>query len=178
MQAGEIGRWTAASTASSSLEAFCAKAAAKAAYRQIDQPVCVRRELRRLRMRLAAREHVRDCLAFVRCERGDIDERLHFVAARRRDDRAGVSVADENDRRGDALERPVERRDIVGERCQRQRRRDRFDPARCERRNHFRPARSVSPGAMDEHDAHVIHRHLVPPEIARGPIASNLLEQV
>jgi len=31
MQAGEIGRWTAASTASSSLEAFWAKAAAKAA---------------------------------------------------------------------------------------------------------------------------------------------------
>ena len=30
MQAGEIGRWTAASTASSSLEAFCANAAAKA----------------------------------------------------------------------------------------------------------------------------------------------------
>ena len=31
MQAGEIGRWTAASTASSSAAAFCAKAAAKAA---------------------------------------------------------------------------------------------------------------------------------------------------
>jgi hypothetical protein len=37
-------------------------------------------------------------------------------------------VADEHDRPGHALERPVERRDIVGERCQRQRRRDRFDP--------------------------------------------------
>src|SRR5271168_1682060 len=31
VQAGEIGRWTAASTASSSWEAFCAKAAANAA---------------------------------------------------------------------------------------------------------------------------------------------------
>ena len=30
MQAGESGRWTAASTASSSLDAFCAKAAANA----------------------------------------------------------------------------------------------------------------------------------------------------
>ena len=130
---------------------------------QIDQPMRVRRELGRLRMRLAAREHVRDRLAFVGGERGHIDERLHLLAAGRADDGAGIGVGDEHGRPGYALERPVERRDIVGERCQRQRRRDRFDAARRQRRDHLRPARSVSPGAMDKHHAHIVRGHRYPP---------------
>jgi hypothetical protein len=39
-----------------------------------------------------------------------------------------------------ALERSVERRDVVGERCQRQRRRDRFDAIGRQRRNDLLPA--------------------------------------
>ena len=76
---------------------------------QIDQPMRVRRELGRLRVRGAAVEHVRHRLAFVRGERGHVDERLHLVAAGRPDDRAGIGVAGEDDRPLDPLERPVER---------------------------------------------------------------------
>ena len=64
-------------------------------------------------MRLAASEHVRDRLAFVRGERGHIDKRLHLLAARRPDDPAGISVAGEHNRSLHPLERPVERRDVV-----------------------------------------------------------------
>src|SRR6185437_8881447 len=73
MQAGEIGRWVAVNTASSSAAAFCAKAG-EGCVGQIDQAVIVRHELGRLGMRLAAVEHVRDCLALSWGQRGHVDE--------------------------------------------------------------------------------------------------------
>jgi hypothetical protein len=91
-------------------------------------------------MRRSAVEHIRDRLAFIRGESADVDERLHLLAQRRRDHGAGIGVADQDDRRGDALERSIERCDIVAERCQRQRRGDRLDAIGRQRRDHLRPA--------------------------------------
>ena len=116
-------------------------------------------ELGRLGMRRATREYVRHRLAFVRRERRHIDERLHLVTAGRPDDGAGIGVTGEDNRPSDSLKRPVERRDVVLERRQRQGNGDCFDSARRERRNHLGPTRSVGPGAMDEHDRRIVHRH-------------------
>ena len=67
-------------------------------------------------MRRAASEDVSDGLAFVRGERGDVDERLHLVAPGRPDDRASIGVAGQDDRPFHPFERPVERGDVVVER--------------------------------------------------------------
>ena len=142
---------------------------------QIHQTMRVRGELRRLRMRRAASEHVRDRLAFVRGERGHIDERLHLVAARRPDDPAGIGVAGEDNGSLHSLERPVERSDVVVEGGQRQRRGHSLDAARREHRNDLRPTRPVGPGAVGEHHRRIaFRRHPVAPRIAQAA-ACNLI---
>ncbi len=55
---------------------FWAKAAANASSGKPDQPVIIRRQLRRLRMRLGAIEHVGDGFAFIRRKRRNIDQRF------------------------------------------------------------------------------------------------------
>ena len=123
---------------------------------QIDQPMIVGRELGRLRMRLGAVEHVRDRLALVRSQGGDVDERLHLLAARRRNHGAGVGVAGEDDWPRDPFQRAIERRHVVVERGQRQRRRRHLEAVGRQRPDDLRPARSVGPGAMDEHNARIL----------------------
>ena len=49
-------------------------------FRKPDPPSVSRREFRRQRMRLAAIEHVADRFAFIRRERGDVDQRFHLSA--------------------------------------------------------------------------------------------------
>ena len=126
---------------------------------QIDQPMIVGRELGRLRMRLGAVEHIRDRFALVRSERGDVDQRLHLLVARRPDDGSGIGVADENDRPCHPLQGSIKRRHVVPERGQRQWRRHHLDAVGRQRRDDLRPARSVGPGAVDQDDAHTIRLH-------------------
>ena len=78
---------------------------------QPDQAMAVGGELWRQGMRLGAIEHIGDRLAFIRGQGGDVDQRLDFLAAGRGDDRAGIGMADQNDRAFDPLQRPVERRE-------------------------------------------------------------------
>jgi hypothetical protein len=66
-------------------------------------------------MRRATIEDIGHRLTFVRRERGDVDERLHLVAAGRPNDRAGIGVASEDNRPFGSLERPVERGDVIAE---------------------------------------------------------------
>ena len=114
MQAGEIGRWTAASRAWCSLGAFGAKAVAKGGVGQIDEPMAVGSQLRRLRVRLCAIEHIRDGLALVRRKGRHVDERLHSLIAHRSNDSTGVSVARQHHGARYALQRAVERRHVIG----------------------------------------------------------------
>ena len=98
---------------------------------QIDQAVIVGSQLGRLRVRRrCGRRHPRRFRP--RPEPGRPRRRAPctFSSARCRDDGAGIGVADENDRPRHALERSVERRHIILERCQRQRRRDHLDARR------------------------------------------------
>ena len=80
---------------------------------QIDQAMVVGRELGRLRMRLGRGRTRRRPFRLRPAPGGDIDERLHLLAPRRRDHGAGIGVAGEHDRPGDPLQRAIERRDIV-----------------------------------------------------------------
>ena len=65
---------------------------------QPDQPVASGASFGACGMRLGAIEHIGDRLAFVRRQRGDIDQRLDLVAARRRDHGAGIGMAGQHDR--------------------------------------------------------------------------------
>ena len=80
-------------------------------------------------MRLGAIEDVRDRLALVRRQGGDVDQRLHLVAARRRDHGAGIGVTGQDDRPRHPLQGAIERRHVILERCQRQRRRRPPEPS-------------------------------------------------
>jgi len=107
-------------------------------------------------MRLRAIEDVRDRFPLIRSQGGDIDERFHRLIARRRDNRAGIGMADEHDRPRHALERAVQRHHVFLKRCQRQWRRDDLDAPGRQRPDDLCPARSIGPGAMDEHDVYIV----------------------
>jgi hypothetical protein len=72
-------------------------------------------ELRRLRMRLGPVEDIRDRLALVRRERGNVDERLHRLAARRRDHGSRIGVTNQNDGPRYPLKGSIERRHVITE---------------------------------------------------------------
>jgi hypothetical protein len=110
-------------------------------------------------MRRGPVEDIRDRLALVRRECGDVDERLHRLAAGRRDHGSRIGVADENDRPGGALDGSIECCHVVGERRQRQRRRHHPKAVGGERPDDLRPAGAVGPGPMDQHDGHLIQGH-------------------
>ena len=131
----------------------------KGVFGKPDQAMLVGGQHRRLRMRLGAIEHVGDRFAFVGGERCDVDQRLDFLVAGRGNHRAGIGMADQHDRAFDPLQRPVERGHVVGQRGQRQRRRNDPDAFGPQRADHLAPARSIGPGAMDEHHAHIIEGH-------------------
>jgi hypothetical protein len=130
--------------------------------RQPDQPVAVWCELGRLWMRLGPVEDIGDRLAFVRSERGDVDERLHLFAARRRDHRTRISVADENDRLSRAIKGSIKCRHIIEERGQRQRRRHHLDAVGHQWPDDLCPTGPVGPGAMDQHNSQIIGGHRFP----------------
>jgi hypothetical protein len=91
-------------------------------------------------VRFGAVEDIRDGLALVRRQGSDVDERLHLLIARGRDDGAAIGVADEDDRSGHAFERAVECRDIIAKRRQRQRRRNHRDAVGGNRPDDLCPA--------------------------------------
>ena len=102
--------------------------------------VTIWRQLGSLRVRFTAVEDIRDGLTLIRCQGSHIDKTLHLFVARRRDDGAGIGVADKNDRPRHALKRAVERRDIIAERGQREGRGDDADTVSRERTDHLCPA--------------------------------------
>ena len=71
MQAVQIGRWTAASTAAALPRRVLREGGAKGRHLADRSAMIVGRELGRLRMRLATVKHVRDGLALIRGQRGD-----------------------------------------------------------------------------------------------------------
>ncbi len=81
MQAGEIGRCTAASTARSSVAALCAKADAKAASGSQIRPLPSGASFGANGCGGRAIEHVGNRLALVRRQRRDIDQRLDARAS-------------------------------------------------------------------------------------------------
>ena len=125
-----------------------------------DQAMAIGGQLRRQRVRLGAIEHVADRLALIRGEGGDIDERLDLLAAGRRDDGAGIGVADQHDGAVDPLQRPIERGHIVGQGGQRQGGGEDRGPFGLQRADHLAPTRSVGPSTMGEHHAHIPRGHL------------------
>ena len=77
-----------------------AAAAVRAAVEAIDARLEKRLtpdELRGLRVGLGAIENVGDGFALIRSQSGHVDECLYLLVARRRDDGAGISMADEHD---------------------------------------------------------------------------------
>jgi len=124
--------------------------------RQVDQPVIVGRELGRLRMRLSTIENVGNGFALVRSESSHVNECPHLLVPCGPDHGPGIGVAGENDRSRHARERSFERRDVVAERCQRQRRRHHLDALGHEGTDDLRPARSIGPRAMGKHNSHIV----------------------
>src|SRR5215472_1262792 len=94
----------------------------KRAFGQPDESMRIGGELWRHRMRRCAIEYISNGLTSTGRERGDVDERLYFLGVRLGDDRAGVGVRGENDRTTNAIDGAFERRHIIGERGEGQRR--------------------------------------------------------
>ncbi len=90
-------------------------------------------------MGLGTVENVGDGFALIRSQSGHVDECLYLLVARRRDDGASISMADENDQPRCSLQRAIERRYIIVERCQRQRRRDHLDTVGRQRPDNLCP---------------------------------------
>ena len=123
MQLSDIGRCTAASTARSSADAFCANAVVEGPFGQPDQTVAVRCKLWRLGMGFEAIEHVCDLLALVGSKSGYVDQRLDAFGACESDDRTGIGVSRQHDRPFGPVQAAVEGGHVVGKRGQRKRRR-------------------------------------------------------
>jgi hypothetical protein len=68
-------------------------------------------------------------------------------------------MSDQHDRAFDPLQRPIKGCHVVGQRSQRQWCRNDPDAFSPERADHLAPARSISPGSMDHHHAHIVKGH-------------------
>ena len=115
----------------------------------------MQRDLRRPQDAVArAGGHLAQALALVGRERGDEHESDDVAEPGRRvgDHRAGVGVADGQDRPGDLLEEAGDVVSIVGDAAQRVRRRGHLDAGRLEALDDAVPAGGVGEGAVDEHD--------------------------
>ena len=66
-------------------------------------------------MRLLAIEHVGDCLAFVRCQCGNEDQRSDSLVGTRRYHGAGIGVGCQDHGLIGAFEGAVERDDVIGQ---------------------------------------------------------------
>ena len=121
--------------------------------RQVDYPLLVGREHGRLRMWRSAVEKVRNRFALVRRESSHINERPHLLGPCGPDYGPGIGVAGENDRSRHAGQRSFERRDVVAERCQRQRRRHHLDALGRQQADDLCPTRSIGPCAMGKHNS-------------------------
>ena len=73
-------------------ERVLTESCAKSPLRHPDEPMRIWRQLRRLWMRLLAIEHLRNSLAFIRCQSRYVDQRLNSLVGARRYHRAGISV--------------------------------------------------------------------------------------
>ncbi len=126
--------------------------AGESAFRHPDQPVRIRLELRRLRVRLGAIENICDRLGLSRRERRDVDQRFMRSLFGRGDDRAGIRMSNQDDGPVRSLHHTLQSRDVFRKRCEGNRRTRDFKALFSQRQNNLVPARAVSPGAMDQHD--------------------------
>ena len=123
MQVSDIGRCTAASTARSSAEAFCANAVAKASSGSQIKPLLSGASFGACGWGSTAIEHVCDLLALVGSKSGYVDQRLHAFGTCERYDRAGIGMSRQYDRPFGPVQAAIERSYVVGKRRQRKRRR-------------------------------------------------------
>src|SRR5262249_62039088 len=83
------------------------------------------------------------------------------LGPREPDARARIGVARQDDWPGHALDAAVKRRYIVGQLGQWEGRRDRLNAMGRKPRDNTRPARSVRPATVGQHNNHAVHRHLL-----------------
>src|ERR1700728_3794044 len=127
-------------------------------------------QMRRLRMRLGAIENIRHRLTFSGRERRNIYERLYPVVRWASDDGARIRVSRQQYGPAGSLNRALESRDVIRERCEGNRRADYLETFLSQRQNDIAPTGTVSPRAMDQNDRGVRSKrtHCAAPFAARN----------
>src|SRR5580700_543336 len=113
-------------------------------------------EIRGFRMRFGAIKNVGNRLSLGGRQRRYIYERLYAVILRTGNDSARIRVSRQEYRPTCSLEHAFEGSDVLGKRCEGDRRARYLQSFLSQWQNYVLPARAISPRAVDQHDCRVL----------------------